>query len=159
MWTVHSPEPPAPCSQRPLILAPSAAASSSLPVPAQNCQHALWLRFLRPFPRSREHLLSCTWHWRGLVLTWICTDCLQPEAPHPSPEWWGQSSSVQCNRSVLSDAMRPQHSRPPCPSPTSEVYSNSCPLSQWCHPTKLSSVVPFSSCPQSFPASGSLQVS
>ena len=46
-----------------------------------------------------------------------------------------------------------QHSRPPCPSPTPGVYSNSCPLSQWCHPTISSSVVPFSSCPQSLPAS------
>ena len=49
--------------------------------------------------------------------------------------------------------------RPPCPSPTPGVYSNSCPLSQWCHPANSSSVVSFSSCPQSFPASGSFQVS
>ena len=48
-----------------------------------------------------------------------------------------------------------QHVRPPCPSPTPRVYSNSCPLSQWCHLTISSSVVPFSSCPQSFPQSGS----
>ena len=47
----------------------------------------------------------------------------------------------------------------PCPSPTSRAYSNSCPLSWWCHPTISSSVVPFSSCPQSFPASGSFQMS
>ena len=52
-----------------------------------------------------------------------------------------------------------QHARPPCPSPTPGVYSNSCPLSQWCHPTISSSVIPFSSCLQSFPASGSLQMS
>ena len=52
-----------------------------------------------------------------------------------------------------------QHARPPCPSPTPRVYSNSCPLSRWCHPTISSSVVPFSSCPQSFPASGSFQMS
>ena len=52
-----------------------------------------------------------------------------------------------------------QHTRPPCPSPTPGVYSNSCPLSQWCHPTISSSVVPFSSCLQSFPASGSFQTS
>ena len=50
----------------------------------------------------------------------------------------------------------PQHTRPPCPSTTPRVYPNSCPLSWWCHPTISSSVVPFSSCPQSFPASGSL---
>ena len=52
-----------------------------------------------------------------------------------------------------------QHARLLCPSPTPRVYSNSCPLSQWCHPTISSSVIPFSSCPQSFPASGSLQMS
>ena len=52
-----------------------------------------------------------------------------------------------------------QHTRPPCPSPTPRVYSNSCPLSRWCHPTISSSVIPFSSCLQSFQASGSLQMS
>ena len=52
-----------------------------------------------------------------------------------------------------------QHVRPPCPSPTPRAYSNPCPLSQWCHPTISSSVVPFSSCPQSFPASGSFPMS
>ena len=51
-----------------------------------------------------------------------------------------------------------QHTRPPCPSPTPGVYTNSCPLSGWYHPTISPSVVPFSSCPQSFPASGSLQM-
>ena len=52
-----------------------------------------------------------------------------------------------------------QHARLPCPSPTPGVYPSSCPLSRWCHPTILSSVIPFSSCPQSFPASGSFQMS
>ena len=63
---------------------------------------------------------------------------------------------------VVSDSLLPhglQHARPLCPSPTPRVYSNSCPLSQWCHPTISSSVAPFSSCPQSFPASGSFPVS
>ena len=62
----------------------------------------------------------------------------------------------------MSDSLRPdglQHTRPPCPSPNPRVYANSCPLSQWCHPTISSSVVPFSSCLQSFPASGSFQMS
>ena len=70
--------------------------------------------------------------------------------------------SVQFSRSVVSDSLRPhesQHTKPPCPSPTPGVHPDSCPLSQWCHPTISSSVVPFSSCPQSFPASGSLQMS
>ena len=53
---------------------------------------------------------------------------------------------------------RLQHIRPPCPSPTPRVYSNSCPLSWWCHPTISSSVIPFSCCPQSFPASESFQM-
>ena len=65
--------------------------------------------------------------------------------------------SVQSS-SVASDSLRP-HSRPPCSSPTPGVYPNSSPLSRWCHPTISSSVVPFSSCPQSFPASGSFQMS
>ena len=70
--------------------------------------------------------------------------------------------SVQFSRSVVSDSLRPhesQHARPPCPSPTPGVHSDSRPLSQWCHPTILSSVIPFSSCFQSFPASGSFQMS
>ena len=65
-------------------------------------------------------------------------------------------SSVQFSRSVMSDSLWPhesQHARPPCPSPTPGIYSNSCPSSRWCHSTILSSVVPFSSCPQSLPAS------
>ena len=71
-------------------------------------------------------------------------------------------SSVQFSRSVVSDSLQPhelQHTRPPSPSPTPRVYSNPCPLSRWCHPTILSSVIPFSSCPQSFQASGSFQIS
>ena len=66
-------------------------------------------------------------------------------------------SSVQFSRSVMSNSLQPhrlQHTRPPCPSPTPGVYLNSCPLSQWCHPTITSSIVPFSSHLQSFPASG-----
>ena len=62
----------------------------------------------------------------------------------------------------MSDSLRPQepqYARPPCPSPTPRVYSNSCPLSQWCHPTISSSIIPFFSCPQSSPASGSFQMS
>ena len=70
-------------------------------------------------------------------------------------------SSVQFSHSVMSDSLRPhglQHARPPCPSPTPGIYSNSCPLSWWCHPTISSSDVPFSSCLLSFPASGSFQM-
>ena len=70
--------------------------------------------------------------------------------------------SVQFSHSVMSDYLRPhepQHARPPCPSPTPGVYPNPCPLSRWCHPTISSSVIPFSSCLQSFPASGSFPMS
>ena len=71
-------------------------------------------------------------------------------------------SSVQFSRSVVSDSLRPhesQHARPPCPSPTRGVHSDSHPSSQWCHPAISSSVVPFSSCPQSLPASESFPIS
>ena len=70
--------------------------------------------------------------------------------------------SVQFSRSVMSNSLQPhelQHARPPCPSPTPGVHSNSRPLSRWCHPAISSSVVPFSSCPQSLPASGSSPMS
>ena len=71
-------------------------------------------------------------------------------------------SSVQFSHSVVSDFSRPhelQHIRPPCPSPIPGVYPNSCPSSQWCHPAIISSVVPFSSCPQFLPASESFPMS
>ena len=67
---------------------------------------------------------------------------------------WNLEISVQFSRSVVSNSLPPhesQHARPPCPSPTPGVYSNSCPSSWWCHPAISSSVVPFSSCPQSLP--------
>ena len=78
----------------------------------------------------------------------------QEEKVQPDPQL---IPSVQLTHSVVFDSLRPhepQHTRPPCPSPTPGVHPNSCPLSRWCHPTISSSVVPFSSCPQSFPASG-----
>ena len=73
-----------------------------------------------------------------------------------------QFSSVQFSHSVMSESLRPhdsQHARPPCPPPTPGVYSDSCPSSRWCHPAISSSVIPFSSCPQSLPTSGSFPVS
>ena len=71
-------------------------------------------------------------------------------------------SSVQFSHSVVSNSFQPhepQHTRPPCPSPTPRIYPNSCPLSRWCHIIISSFVVPFSSCLQSFPTSGSFQTS
>ena len=107
----------------------------------------------------------------SLVVHW-------PRPPAPKAGGWGSIpvqgtrshmmqprvdiSSVQFTRSVMSDSLRPhepQHARPPCPSQTPRVHPNPCPSSRWCHPTISSSVVPFSSCPQSFPASGSFPVS
>ena len=91
----------------------------------------------------------------------------------PNSIWWihgsmmrittpAHSSSVHFSCSIVSDSLRPhesQHARPPCLSPTPRVHSNSCLSSWWCHPTISSSVVPFSSCPQSFPASESFPMS
>ena len=71
-------------------------------------------------------------------------------------------SSVQFSCTVMSDSLQPhesQHARPPCPSPTPRLHSDSCPSSQWCHPAISFSVVPFSSCPQSLPASESFPMS
>ena len=72
------------------------------------------------------------------------------------------SPYLRFSHSVMSDSLQPhepQHNSPPCPSPTPRVHLNSCPLSRWCHPSMSSSVIPFSSCLQSFPASGSFQMS
>ena len=84
---------------------------------------------------------------------WV--DSMRTQSPY-------RYSSVQFSRSVVSDSLRPhesQHARPPCPSQTPGVYSNSCPLNRWCHPAISSSVIPFSSCPQSLPALGSFPMS
>ena len=78
------------------------------------------------------------------------------EGNHKSKRHMHPNVSVRFSRSVVSDSLRPhelQHARPPCPSATPGVYPNSCPLSRWCHPAISSSVIPFSSCPQSLPAS------
>ena len=80
---------------------------------------------------------------------------------HRVGQYWSDFSSVQFSRSVVSNSLWPheqRNARPPCPSPTPGVYPNPCPSSQWYHPTISSSVVPFS-CPQSFPASWSFQMS
>ena len=103
---------------------------------------------------------------------WACASRLQKPArsracgPQWKPPQWEararQTDSSPSRRLVVSDSSRPhglQHARPPCPSPTPGVCSNSSPESRWCHPTILSSVVPFSSRLQSFSASGSFQMS
>ena len=87
---------------------------------------------------------------------------MQSRIPRWTKKIQKEFSSDQFSRSVISDSLRPhglQHTRPPCPSPTPGVYLKSCPSSWWCHPTTSSSFLPFSSCLQSFPASGSFPVS
>ena len=87
---------------------------------------------------------------------------LQTDSYHWATLEFQEGQSVQFSRSIVSNSLWPhelQHARPACPSPTSRVYSNSCPLSRWCHSTISSSFVPFFSCPQSFPGSGSFQLS
>ena len=123
---------------------------------------------------AREPPCSLQAVFRNMMSRWA--SCLKPKGN------WGKSwkillrsivssedvedhkgkASVQLSRSVVSDSLWPhesQHTRPPCPSPTPGVYSNSCPSSRWCHPAISYSVVPFSSCPQSLPASGSSPMS
>ena len=92
---------------------------------------------------------------RGLMVYFLLKGRIPPHSPHLQ----GQiACTVQFSCSVMSDSLWPhglQHTRLPCPSPTSRAYSNSCPLGQWCQPTISSSVIPFSSHLQSFPASES----
>ena len=110
--------------------------------------------------------LSCA---RLLTTPWTAAYQASPSMRFFRQDWHGlplpspaKSVSVQFSHSVVSDSLRPhesQHARPPCPSPTPGVHSDSRPSSQGCHPTISSSVVPFSSCPQSLPASESFPMS
>ena len=102
-----------------------------------------------PLMEKDKRLMEASW-WERLIEgeTSSCSDA--------------QFSSVQFSCSIMSNSLRPyesQHARPPCPSPTPGVHSDSRPSSQWCHPVISSSVIPFSSCPQSFPASKSFPMS
>ena len=98
--------------------------------------------------------------WPPYVKSWLIW-----KDPDAGKDWQQEQKGlkeVKWSCSVVSDSLwphEPQHARPPCPSPTARVHPNPCPLSQWCHPVISSSVIPFSSCPQSFPASGSFQMS
>ena len=104
-------------------------------------QYLLYFSALESNPSYLEICLYLViWNWHCDLVTW----------------------SVQFSCSFVSVSLWPhglQHSRPPCPSSSPEVYPNSCPLSRWCHPTISSFVIPFFSCLQSFPSSGSLQLS
>ena len=105
-------------------------------------------------PSSRES------YWprdQTLIISSIVRQILHPSATLEAHIHMCSVSSFQFSHSVISNSLQPhdlQHARPPCPSPTPRIHSNSCPLSQWCHPAISSSVVPFSSCSQSSPSSG-----
>ena len=117
------------------------------------------------YPENTRHLLilKCPKKPEEIQTTSLFPEqrqCLQPSSKSYPGELGSKLetiiSSIQFSRSVVSDSLRPhesQHARPPCPSPSPRVHSNSHPTSRWCHPAVLSSVVPFSSCPQSLPAS------
>jgi len=112
---------------------------------------------------TSEEILCHIWVSGG-ILRWFNGALLALHLRHLciQPNNSSVKGEVQFSHSVVSNSLRPhglQHARPPCPSPTPGVYSNSCPLSQWCHPTISSSVIPFSSCLQSFPASESSPMS
>ena len=128
--------------------------------------------------RQMLYINTCVWNlerwywWTYLQgSNWRCTHreqtCEQCEKERVGWIWESimetyAFSSVQFSHSVTSDSLRPhesQHARPPCPSPTPRVHSNSRPSNQWCHPAISSSVVPFSSCPQCLPAAESFPVS
>ena len=141
----------------PVMLAPLSRTSASRAV-RNRC---LW--FMTPF-WWYSYYNSSNWLGQGEILKGLPEKCLRAGS-------WRRTgtsvqrrefSSVQFSRSVVSDSLRPhelQHTRPPCPSPTPRVHSNSCPSSQWCHLAISSSIVPFSSCPQSLPATESFPIS
>ena len=130
--------------------------------------HCLWIYFVFLYLgfQFRKSCFICFRTWLKEYLTLEIPIFCSSKHVHPNIEhlvknleefsWPLKFSSVQFSRSVMSDSLRPhesQHARPPCPSPTRGVHSNSCSSSRWCHPAISSSVVPFSSCPQSLPAS------
>ena len=152
-------------------VAPSHGSVTSIPSPRRPDisppEHALctplWLHSLFSWWPTLIPLQIPQSYWEGQI--WPCSVHQSNLPPSPSPLPRTQSSdfsSVQFSCSVMFDSLWPhglQHARPPCSLPTARVYSNSCPLSRWCHPAIASSDSPFSSCPQSFPASGSFQMS
>ena len=156
------------CSQTmPGRLPPPCGDMGALPILAPVIGCTLCLNCLLP----KLHLFLT--HWNSFSSNLLMKDpsiwLVFPElihvfkgCVHSLYPWRNSLSSVQFSRSVVSNSLRPhelQHARPPCSSPTPRVHSNSCPSSQWCHPAISSSVVPFSSCPQSLPASESFPVS
>ena len=121
----------------------------------RSLEEALDIIMCHPYSTSTPIILYSTKFYKVLILLLTTFPCFSaPSLPY--------FSSVKFSRSVVSDSLWPhqlQHARPPCPSPTPGVHSDSCPSSQWCHPAISSSVVPFSSCPQSLQASESFPMS
>ena len=110
------------------------------------------------------YMADFTWYFHRSLFSWHYHDTVNQLNPNTKKRIFLNLYtvlSVQFSRSVVSDSLPPhglQHTRPPCPSPTPGACSNSCPSSRWYHPTISSSVIPFS-CLQSFPESGSFQMS
>ena len=111
---------------------------------------------------------SLTSYLRGIfqtrILEWVAIFSSMGSSQPRDGTWVSHivGRLVQFSHSVVSYSLRPhglQHARLPCPSPSPEACSNACPLSRWCHPTISSSIIPFCSCPQFFPASGSFLIS
>ena len=122
-----------------------------------------WVYYIFKHNGKHFNVVVHVWTTNNYCMEWQCflLYCLKDivSSVQFSPV---QFSSVQFIRSVVSDSLRPresQHARHPCPSPTPRVYLNSCPSSQWCHPAISASVIPFSFCLHSLPASGSFPMS
>ena len=131
-----------------------------VPLKFQSCVN-IFLGNIEPFHgKTCQKSVFCQCWLPFQLLLWISEMVLLDDFPEEVAS--SPSLSVQFSRSVVSDSLQPhesQHAKPLCPSPTPSVYPNLCPLSQWCHPAISSSVVPFSSCPQSLPASESFPMS
>ena len=126
-----------------------------------------------PYMTTGKTIALTRWNFVGKVMSLLLNMrsrlviTFLPRSKHLLISWLQSPSavifsSVQFSRSAMSDSLRPhesQHARPPCPSPTPGVHSDSRPSSWWCHPAMSSSVIPFSSCPQSLPASESFPMS
>ena len=131
----------------------SGAVQPTCPLPCPTCPASP--SCLQSFPASGSFLMSQLFASGSQT---IGASASASVLPTHIQDWFPFS---QFSHSVVSDSLWPhelQHARPPCPSPTPRVHPIPYPLSQWCHPTISSSVVPVSSCPQSFPASGSFQM-
>ena len=138
-------------------LLPYSTFSQSASIFVNQCSFKLWVQ-----QNKKAFLVNLVGLWRILQVVTFTSYSIKLPSNYKKKVCLAitkicSQSSVRFSRSVMSNSLWPhglQHTRLPCPSPNPGVCSNSCPLSQWCHPTILSSVVPFSSCLQSFPAPG-----